>query len=266
MGFTTRADIHSHGGPGSGPIRRVFEVVISGCPEVDDVPDNRRPGRHRMVGTRTTDRDWQWLDEMLGYEAAAPRRVRRMPEDGERRGGRGGGHRGGRGGGRRGGRGGGRVPSSQPHGGASSSHQAGPSQQSEVPATPQHHFDSSTPVFGSPSQDFMVGLNSPGFQRTLQQLMVDDTRYRPRFDGSRVQVHMDLNEPASAPCHLFTVYAGTPASGYMQDAHFMDPYPIPPQAPKDPLANDTCGDEGGAPMGRGRRVPRCRDCGTRGHM
>ncbi|MED6166639.1 hypothetical protein PIB30_111264, partial [Stylosanthes scabra] len=30
-----------------------------------------------------------WLDEMLGEEAAAPRRVRRMPEDGGRRGGRG---------------------------------------------------------------------------------------------------------------------------------------------------------------------------------
>ncbi|MED6151200.1 hypothetical protein PIB30_080189 [Stylosanthes scabra] len=157
------------------------------------------------------------------------------------------------GGGRRSGRGGGGVTSSQPHGGASSSHQAGPSQQSEVPATPQHHFDSSTLVFGSPSQDFMVGLNSPGFQRTLQQFMVDDTTYRPGFDGSQVQVHMDLNEPASAPSHLFTAYAGTPTSAYMQDAHFMDQYLIPPQAPEDPLADDACGDEGVAPMERGRR-------------
>ncbi|MED6178967.1 hypothetical protein PIB30_112534, partial [Stylosanthes scabra] len=145
-----------------------------------------------------------WLDEMLGEEAAAPRRVRRMPEDGGRRGGRGGGRRGGRGG-----RGG---TSSQPHGGASSSHQAGPSQQSEVPATPQHHFDSSIPVFGSPSGDFMIGLNSPGFQQTLQQLMVDDTSYRPAFDGRQAKARMDLNEPAYAPSHLFTAYAGTPAS------------------------------------------------------
>ncbi|MED6135900.1 hypothetical protein PIB30_050993 [Stylosanthes scabra] len=170
------------------------------------------------------------------------------------------------GGGRRGGRGGGGGTSSQPHGGASSSHQAGPSQQSEVPATPQHHFDSSIPVFGSPSVDFMIGLNSPGFQQTLQQLMVDDTSYRPGFDGRQVQVQMDLNEPASAPSHLFTAYAGTPASAYMQDAHFMNPYPIPPQGPEDPPADDAAGDEGVAPVGRGRRVPRRRGCGTGGHM
>ncbi|MED6154147.1 hypothetical protein PIB30_109278, partial [Stylosanthes scabra] len=46
---------------------------------VDDVPDNRRQDRRRMVGTRTTARDWQWLDQMMGEddEVAAPRRVRR---------------------------------------------------------------------------------------------------------------------------------------------------------------------------------------------
>ncbi|MED6166682.1 hypothetical protein PIB30_111715, partial [Stylosanthes scabra] len=69
-------------------IQRVADTPVGGN-QVDDVPDNRRPGRRRMVGTRTTDRDWQWLDEMLGEEAVAPRRVRRMPEDGGRRGGRG---------------------------------------------------------------------------------------------------------------------------------------------------------------------------------
>ncbi|MED6142292.1 hypothetical protein PIB30_112219, partial [Stylosanthes scabra] len=69
-------------------IQRVADTPVGGN-QVDDVPDNRRPGRRRMVGTRTTDRDWQWLDEMLGDEAAAPRHVRRMPEDGGRMGGRG---------------------------------------------------------------------------------------------------------------------------------------------------------------------------------
>ncbi|MED6215163.1 hypothetical protein PIB30_110686, partial [Stylosanthes scabra] len=61
--------------------------------QVDDVPDNRRQDRRRMVGTRTTARDWQWLDQMMGEddEVAAPRRVRRMPEGGGRRGSRGGG-------------------------------------------------------------------------------------------------------------------------------------------------------------------------------
>ncbi|MED6151587.1 hypothetical protein PIB30_083857 [Stylosanthes scabra] len=70
--------------------------------QVDDVPDNRRTDRHRMVGTRTTARDWQWLDEMMGEDIAASRRVRCMLE--------GGGHRGGRGGGRVGGR----APLAQP--------------------------------------------------------------------------------------------------------------------------------------------------------
>ncbi|MED6142032.1 hypothetical protein PIB30_109468 [Stylosanthes scabra] len=112
----------------------------------------------------------------------------------------------------------------------------------------------------------LVNRASPGFQQTLQQLMVDDTSYRPGFDGRQVQVQMDLNEPASAPSHLFTAYAGTPASAYMHDAHFMDPYPIPPQGPEDPPADDAAGDEGVAPVGRGRRVLRRRGCGTGGHM
>ncbi|MED6178523.1 hypothetical protein PIB30_108485 [Stylosanthes scabra] len=92
------------------------------------------------------------------------------------------------------------------------------------------------------------------------------SRARPAFDGRQAQVRMDLNEPASAPSHLFTAYAGTPASAYMHDAHFMDPYLIPPQGPEDPPADDAAGDEGVAPVGRGRRVPRRRGCGTGGHM
>ncbi|MED6162160.1 hypothetical protein PIB30_067728 [Stylosanthes scabra] len=59
-----------------------------------DVPDNRRPDRRMMVGTRTTARDWQWLDEMMAddVQAAPPtQRIRRMAEGrGQRRGGRGG--------------------------------------------------------------------------------------------------------------------------------------------------------------------------------
>ncbi|MED6162258.1 hypothetical protein PIB30_068671 [Stylosanthes scabra] len=38
-------------------------------PVVPNVPDNRRLGRRMMVGTRTTTRDWQWLDEMMGDDA-----------------------------------------------------------------------------------------------------------------------------------------------------------------------------------------------------
>ncbi|MED6135350.1 hypothetical protein PIB30_045610 [Stylosanthes scabra] len=57
-------------------------------PVVPDVPDNRRPTRRMMVGTRTTARDWQWLDEMMAEDASAVRptqRIRRMPEGRERR-------------------------------------------------------------------------------------------------------------------------------------------------------------------------------------
>ncbi|MED6181980.1 hypothetical protein PIB30_024451 [Stylosanthes scabra] len=106
-------------------IQRVVNTLPRGT-QVDHALDNRCPDRRRMFGTRTTDRDWQWLNGIVGEDVVAPRRVRRMPEDG------------------------------------------GPSQQSEVPPTPSHHFDSSTPVFGSPSHDFFVGLISPRFQRTLQ--------------------------------------------------------------------------------------------------
>ncbi|MED6211753.1 hypothetical protein PIB30_076654 [Stylosanthes scabra] len=136
--------------------------------QVDDVPDNRRQDRRRMVGTRTKARDWQWLDQMMGdEEVTAPRRVRRMPEGGGRRGGRGGG------------RSQGRASAARGQHGASTSgaHQAGPSQagpsqavatqDSWISVTPQHHFDSNSPVLGSPSHDFLVGLDSPGFQRHL---------------------------------------------------------------------------------------------------
>ncbi|MED6189945.1 hypothetical protein PIB30_100971, partial [Stylosanthes scabra] len=32
---------------------------------VDDVPDNRRPERRMRVGTRTTARDWQWVNQAM---------------------------------------------------------------------------------------------------------------------------------------------------------------------------------------------------------
>ncbi|MED6145526.1 hypothetical protein PIB30_026109 [Stylosanthes scabra] len=51
-------------------------------PDVPHVPDNKRPGRRMMVGTRTTARDWQWLDDIMDEDApAAPptQKNRRMP-------------------------------------------------------------------------------------------------------------------------------------------------------------------------------------------
>ncbi|MED6191997.1 hypothetical protein PIB30_006145 [Stylosanthes scabra] len=174
----------------------------------------------------------------------------------------GGDHRGGRRGGRAGGR------SNPAHGGASSSqaHEVGTTQQSEVPPTPQAHFDCGTPTFGSLSQDFLVRLNSPGFQRTLQQIFTRDTIYRPYVDGSHGQIQVDLNEPASYPSHMFMTYAGTPPSAYTPEPYVVASETAPDPAPDDPAAHDRDGDEGGVPMGRGRRVPRRRGCGTWGHM
>ncbi|MED6166792.1 hypothetical protein PIB30_112890, partial [Stylosanthes scabra] len=46
---------------------------------VDDVPDNRRPERRMRVGTRTTARDWQWVNQAMeedGEVEVAPQRVR----------------------------------------------------------------------------------------------------------------------------------------------------------------------------------------------
>ncbi|MED6203164.1 hypothetical protein PIB30_112884, partial [Stylosanthes scabra] len=68
---------------------------------VDDVPDNRLPERRMRVGTRTTARDWQWVNQAMeedGEVEVAPQRVRRLPEAAigrRRRGGRGGQGRGG---------------------------------------------------------------------------------------------------------------------------------------------------------------------------
>ncbi|MED6154508.1 hypothetical protein PIB30_113168 [Stylosanthes scabra] len=50
---------------------------------VDDVSDNRRPERRMRVGTRTTARDWQWVNQAMeedGEVEVAPQRVRRSPQ------------------------------------------------------------------------------------------------------------------------------------------------------------------------------------------
>ncbi|MED6193490.1 hypothetical protein PIB30_019963 [Stylosanthes scabra] len=51
--------------------------------DVPHVQDNRRLGRRVMVRTRTTARDWQWLDKMMAEDAPTKRpaqKIRRMPE------------------------------------------------------------------------------------------------------------------------------------------------------------------------------------------
>ncbi|MED6119488.1 hypothetical protein PIB30_012395 [Stylosanthes scabra] len=93
------------------------------CPDVPHLSDNRRPARRMMVGTRTTARDWQWLDDMMAEDApAAPptQKNRRMPVSYACRRGAGRPRRGGRAGrGRR--EGGDATPTQQAQGGSSTS-------------------------------------------------------------------------------------------------------------------------------------------------
>ncbi|MED6191699.1 hypothetical protein PIB30_003044 [Stylosanthes scabra] len=109
--------------------------------QVDDVPDRRHPKRQRRVGTRTTARDWQWVDRAMeegeGDDVdVAPPGVRRMPEAaiGRRR---------------RGGRRGQAGPS-----GSHVGQTASASTQGYVDETQQQFF-------GSPGQSFFKGVLSP---------------------------------------------------------------------------------------------------------
>ncbi|MED6197561.1 hypothetical protein PIB30_057555 [Stylosanthes scabra] len=146
-------------------------------PPRPDVPDNKRPVRRMMVGTRTTARDWQWLDDALAEDApAAPptQRNRRMPVRYGCWRGAGRPRRGGRAG-KGCGEEGDAAPTQQTQGGASTSRAA-----------------------------FLDALHSPGFEQLISDMTRDDgSAYRPdmQFDGS--PVHLDLNEPMSGPSHLF---------------------------------------------------------------
>ncbi|MED6108501.1 hypothetical protein PIB30_024530 [Stylosanthes scabra] len=188
-----------------------------------------------MVGTRTTARDWQWLDEMMDVDAPAVRptqRIRRMPEDyGRRRRGRGDRGRA---------EGGDTAPTQQSEGGASTSH--------------AHHAGRST-------QAWLDGLSSPGFQQMIDEiLMPGDGGYRPEFDGTQLddsQVHFDLNEPVFGPAQAFMALGGTPPSaahvlGRFWVVPFMAPaivstppaLPAPAEQPDESTARRQCFDGG----------------------
>ncbi|MED6197365.1 hypothetical protein PIB30_055831 [Stylosanthes scabra] len=161
-------------------------------PDVPHVPDNRRPKRRMMVGTRTTARDWQWLDEMIAEDAPTEQttqEIRRMTESYARRRGAGRPRRGGRAG-----RGreevGDTTPTQQTQGGASISQaveDAGTSSQAYLPSTPQTQGTAIPTSMSSPSQQaFLNGLSSVGFQEMISDILQEgDGGYRPdtQFDG-----------------------------------------------------------------------------------
>ncbi|MED6121857.1 hypothetical protein PIB30_033972 [Stylosanthes scabra] len=201
------------------------------------------------VGTRTTARAWQWLEDLMAKDtpAAQPtQKIRRMPESYARRRGAGRPRKGGRAGRGRG-EGGGAAPTQQTQGGVSTSQaleEAGTSSQAYLPSTPQTHGTTIPSSMSSPSQQAL------------------DTQ----FDGS--QVHLDLNEPVSGPSHLFMAVGRTPPSaehvpGGSWDVSFMGParLPTPPASPAPAEQPDEL-----AARGWARRAPHCRGCSTRGHM
>ncbi|MED6120668.1 hypothetical protein PIB30_022950 [Stylosanthes scabra] len=215
------------------------------------------------VGTRTTARDWQWLDDALAEDVpAAPptQRNRCMPVSYGCRRGAGKPRKGGRAGRGRG-EGGDAAPTQQTQGSVTTSQaveEAGTSSQAYLGPTPQTQGTTIPSTMSSPSQQtFLDGLHSPGFEQLINNIMHEGSSgYRPntQFDGS--PVHLDLNEPMSGSSHLFMALDGTPPSashvpGASWDVQFMEParLPTPPAAP-----------------GRARRAPRRRRCGTGGHM
>ncbi|MED6107933.1 hypothetical protein PIB30_018774 [Stylosanthes scabra] len=216
-------------------------------PNMSHVSNNRQPEKRMMVGTRTTARDWQWLDDIMAEDApAAPptQKIRRMPESYVRRRGAGIPRRGGRASrGRE--EGGDATPTQQTQGGASTSQaveEAGTSSHAYLSPTPQTQRTTIPSTMSSPSQKaFLDGLSSPTFQHFISGVLHEgDGGYRPdtQFDGS--QVHLDLNKPLSGPSHLFMALGGTPPSaahvpGGSWDISFMEPARLPtPPAPPAP--------------------------------
>ncbi|MED6185844.1 hypothetical protein PIB30_060901 [Stylosanthes scabra] len=101
------------------------------------------------------------------------------------------------------------APSQQTQGGANTSHahEAGTRTQAEVPATPRSQQGVSTPTLSSPSQVFLAGLNSLGFQDLMEQILLPSDGYMPEFDGTQFDVY--LNEHVSSPSQFFSIYAGS---------------------------------------------------------
>ncbi|MED6129713.1 hypothetical protein PIB30_110613 [Stylosanthes scabra] len=171
---------------------------------VDDVPDNRRPERRMRVGTRTTARDWQWVNQAMeedGEVEVAPQRVRRLPEAaiGRRR---------------RGGRGG------QGRGGGGDEAAGGP----DVPHTP-----------GASTQGY-VRRNSSSDPRGGHSLTGSPQGAIGRSSSqAQGRTHVDLNEPASDPfVDSSFALGGTPPSAFVDGPSHMDADDQAPPAAEDP--------------------------------
>ncbi|MED6184577.1 hypothetical protein PIB30_048724 [Stylosanthes scabra] len=195
---------------------------------VDDVPDNRSTERRMRVGTRTTARDWQWVNQAMeedGEVDVAPQRVRRLPEAaiGRRR-------RGGRGGQ---GLGGGETRQPEDRMGATKS----------LPVVPCHR----PPQFGA------EGAYYADLARCLQES--PQGAYGGSSSQAQARTPVDLNEQASDPFVDFSfALGGTPPSAFIDVPTHMDADDQAPPTAEDPEPR------------RGRRAIRRSGCGTGGHM
>ncbi|MED6209285.1 hypothetical protein PIB30_053197 [Stylosanthes scabra] len=224
-------------------------------PDVPHVPDNRRPARRVMVGTRTTARDWQVVGRRHGQgcagcatdtEEQAHACELRMSERGEE------------------------TAQRRQSCTIRAVEKAGTSSQAYLSPTSQTQGTSIPSTMSSPSsQAFLNALHSPGLEQLMSDMMRDGgSAYRPdtQFDGSLV--HLDLNEPMSGPSHIFMAAGGTPPSashvpGASWDVPFMEPARLP-TPPVSPAPAEQPGEP--AASVRARRAPRRRGCGTGGHI
>ncbi|RYR10338.1 hypothetical protein Ahy_B05g078808 [Arachis hypogaea] len=219
-----------------------------------DVPDNRRVERRRRVGTRATDQEWRWLDDMIqddrsggdevGHADHCVRRGRPQPADTQE------------------------VPlthvsSSQVYHdihGQMYDDLAGPTFTMDM----EHEVGSSQ--FYSDFADLIRDDGPPDFQQQTPQDQVPETqpqmdvapeylpdmdymqRYQPQMSdphGFQHQLHVDLNEPTSSLYDSWLGMGGTPASAY--DVGM----------PVDPPAQQ---------RNRPTRVRRAARCGTWSHL
>ncbi|MED6189880.1 hypothetical protein PIB30_100329 [Stylosanthes scabra] len=193
------------------------------------------------IGTRTTARDWQWVNQAMeedGEVDVAPQRVRRLPEAaiGRRR-------RGGRGGQ---GRGGGEMRQPEDQMEATES----------LPVVPCHGppVQAHRVIPASLEQQFGAeGAYYADLARCLQES--PQRAYGGSLTQAQARTPVDLNEQASDPFVDFSfALGGIPPSAFADVPTHMD---ADDQAP--PAAEDL------EPR-RGRRAIRRRGCGMGGHM
>ncbi|QHN80431.1 uncharacterized protein DS421_20g678100 [Arachis hypogaea] len=207
-----------------------------------DMPDNRRLERRRRIGTRATDRDWRWLNDMMQEEhiggddgGQADHRLRRSSAR------------------RRAARGGGAPPVHyDDEAGSSRQHptdtHAGGTAEASMGGTPFTHVSSSQVLHGCSTQlladlattsftmDLDDQLGGPQFYADFAEIIrgddiyqyqspipggpSDHTEYRPQLvdmpetQVPETQLPVDLNEPAGNLYDTWFGMGGTPPSAF----------------------------------------------------